>query len=121
MTETEIQKEILDWLAQRGYFCWRNQNMPTRRRQNLKHVLRGMPDIFILADGVFIGVEVKTDEGKLSKEQIERGDEIHKHKGRYIVVRSLQELINVFTADGMMIVAPHSMLNGHNKKYLDRV
>lgn len=102
MTETEIQKEILTWLSQRGFFVWRNQNMPTRHRQNLTFVLKGMPDIMILCRAQFIGIEVKTNEGRLSPEQLERGDDINKHGGHYFVVRSLAEAIEVLSSNGIL-------------------
>jgi len=77
--ETEIQKAILDYLKLTGVFCWRSNNAPIydRRRgcYRAHNGIKGLPDICgILADGRFLGIEVKTEAGKLSLEQAEFQD-----------------------------------------------
>ena len=97
MKETEIQKEILDWLKNRGFMCWRNSNMPTRGRRNLTFVPRGMPDIFVLVSGRLVGLEVKTSGGRVSPEQLAFGDLLILHGGFYFVVRNLQGVVEAFS------------------------
>lgn len=74
--ENVIQNAILEYLSIRGIFCWRNNNQPTydaktkRYRAKSKYSLNGIPDILgILPDGRFLGIEVKTQTGRVSDAQ----------------------------------------------------
>lgn len=68
-TETEIQKEILTYLKQMGFFVWR-QNSGGRGK--VRFGIRGIPDIIgMTSTGQFLGVEVKRPGKDLSDEQID--------------------------------------------------
>jgi hypothetical protein len=61
--EKDIQRQICDYLAISGYFFWRQNNMPVwdknRFRALPKYTPKGLPDIIMLSQGMFIGLEVK--------------------------------------------------------------
>lgn len=107
-SESDIQREICDYLASCNYFFWRSNNVPVFGRALSKYAARGLPDICILWRGVFIGLEVKRPlsdmrepngrkvrEGHLTKDQDEFGAKILFNDGQYHMVRSLSDCINV--------------------------
>lgn len=107
-SESDIQREICDYLFSCNYFFWRSNNIPVFGRALPKYAARGLPDICILWRGVFIGLEVKRPAsemreangrtvraGTLSKDQDAFGAKILFNDGQYHVVRSLSDAINV--------------------------
>jgi len=108
--ESEIVREICDWLDKEGYFFWRNNTIPVfqkdryggRMRRLPKYTPQGLPDIIILEQGLFIGVEVKRPNRNtggraashmpLRESQQDMRAKILSHGGAYHVVTSLQEL-----------------------------
>lgn len=104
MTETQIQKSILDWLAWNGIFAWRNQRIPTpiRRGRQIVGLRRadpatvGMPDILCCYKGRLIGLEVKTDKGKQEEAQKEWQDKLERAGGLYYIVRSVDDVEKLF-------------------------
>jgi hypothetical protein len=96
--ESEIQAAICDYLAYKGYLFSRTNNAPIYDRTNgafralPKYTRRGWPDICLIAKGQFIGIEVKTEAGRLSAEQMSLRDDILGNGGQYIVARSIDEL-----------------------------
>lgn len=105
MTETQIQSSIIDYLMllenQGKLFMQRVNNTaiydPIGRkfRSLAKGTKKGFPDILVLKDGKCIGLEIKTNVGKQSKEQIEIEKDFKKHGAAYHVVRSLDEVIEI--------------------------
>ncbi len=58
MTETELQKQILDYLKMQGLCVWRTNCGYVKK--NVKLAPDGTPDIIgYLPDGKFLGIEVK--------------------------------------------------------------
>lgn len=57
-----------------------------------KYTRRGWPDICLIRSGVFYGIEVKAEAGKLSPDQKTLGEEIERNGGQYIVARSTDDL-----------------------------
>lgn len=107
-SESDIQRDICDYLHACNYFFWRSNNIPVFGRALPKYAARGLPDICILWRGVFIGLEVKRPksdmreangrkvrEGTLSKFQDEFGAKIMFNDGEYALVRSLEEAVTV--------------------------
>lgn len=91
LTETQIQKQVLDYLKMLKVFHWRNNAIPVRGR-TFKGMC-GAPDIIcILPGGQFLGVEVKTETGILSHEQKEFREKCELLGAQYLVVRELGEL-----------------------------
>ena len=100
--EKDIQREICDWLwNETGLFFWRQNNTPVhgrigqggevRFRKLPKYALAGVPDIFIIKNGKFIGLEVKTPKRKLSPAQEHFGDKMAQNGAFYRCVHSLAE------------------------------
>ena len=93
-----MQAAICDYLALKGHFFSRTNNAPifdTGRkafRSLPKYTRKGWPDICLIKEGVFYGIEVKTDVGKLSPEQRELGAEIIANGGQYIIARSIDDV-----------------------------
>ena len=68
VTETEIQKDIMDYLKLKGIKAWRNNS--GQARYNIKLAPNGTPDIIgYLPNGKFLGIEVKKPKKKLSPDQ----------------------------------------------------
>lgn len=83
--EGKIKTEIREYLTRNKIFWSSVRNGPGAKA--------GDPDLILCVDGRFVGVEVKTDTGRLSPLQHLRGEEIKKSGGLFLVVRSLSELI----------------------------
>ena len=96
--EKEAQKAILQYLQLRRIFHWRNNTGAmvvgegTASRRFLKFGTEGSPDIFILKEGVLIGLEVKSDTGKQNDAQLEFQKNMEKNGGKYFVVRAVDEV-----------------------------
>jgi len=89
--EMEAQRAILEYLAARRVFAWRNQAHPVPGRTFTG--LAGAPDIIgILPDGRFLGIEVKSETGRLSKFQREFQKRCELAGGVYIVARSVRDV-----------------------------
>lgn len=58
----------------------------------VRNELKGFPDILVCYRGIFIGVECKSEKGKLSVVQKLVQNRIVNGMGQYVVVRSLGEL-----------------------------
>jgi VRR-NUC domain len=96
--ESEIQAAICDYLSLRGYLFSRTNNSPIYDKARgafralPKYTRRGWPDVCLIKNGQFIGIEVKTETGKLSDHQRKLGAAITNHGGRYIVARSIDDI-----------------------------
>jgi len=99
--EKDIQREICEWLAQCNFFFWRQNTTPifgmsgsgTKSFRSMpKYAIKGLPDIIVLHEGIFIGIEVKrpTHTNK-RKDQEETGQKIIDNGGFYFIARSLEE------------------------------
>ncbi|MBP98758.1 hypothetical protein CMK18_22650 [Candidatus Poribacteria bacterium] len=98
-SESEIQKQCLQWLQESGFFATKMHLGAIRvAGRNLPNPMAGAPDIFALKNGKYHGIEVKKPGGKLSKTQ-----KIWHQKAllvggvKIIVVYSLDELIDYFS------------------------
>lgn len=103
--EKEIQKQICEYLSFNSYFFWRQNNVPIfgksmdgqfRHRAMSKFSKKGIPDIIVIHNGKFIGLEVKR-EGHLplsdDQEQFKKGVEVA--GGKFYKVSSLEDVLNV--------------------------
>ena len=59
--ERDIQRQILDWLRLKRIFHYR-QNVGAQKigTRYVRYGVPGLPDIVVVKDGVYIGLEVKT-------------------------------------------------------------
>ena len=100
VSENSIQSAICEYLTMRRYFFWRQNSVgaydPIKQtfRSLPKYAMRGVPDIIIIHNGQFIGIEVKSKAGKQSQAQIDFQVHCEKNGGRYIVAKSVDDIIN---------------------------
>lgn len=57
----------------------------------------GTPDIIACIEGIFVGLELKTSKGRLSKIQQHRLDQINEAKGVGRVVRCKEDLLKLLS------------------------
>lgn len=100
-TENEVVNEICGYLSMKGCFFSRINTMPvfdSKRdcyRSLGKWVRKGCPDIVAIVDTIAIGIECKTDTGRLSKDQKVFKMDWERAGGAYIVARSVQDVIRI--------------------------
>lgn len=103
--ETDIQTAILRYLSyKKDIFFYRCNNIPpvnkfadgrmTFRKMPFGSI-NGVPDIVVIKDGKYIGLEVKTKKGRQSKYQKEFQEKLEKAGGLYYIVRSLEDAKNI--------------------------
>jgi hypothetical protein len=99
-TETEIQRAILDYLKLQGIFAWRVNNVPVSMMRGGQRVFRsfggvkGVADIIgILPGGRLLAIEVKSEKGKPSPDQLAFGKAINGAGGLWFVARSIEDVI----------------------------
>jgi hypothetical protein len=96
--ESDIVFSICEYLAARRYLFWRQNTAPTYDKEGgfyramPKHAMKGVPDIIVIKDGKFIGIEVKTREGELSAEQAVFGRLCQEHGATYVIARSIEDV-----------------------------
>jgi hypothetical protein len=102
--EKDIQNDICKYLEAQGFFFWRSNNVPVHGRNNAgertfrslpKYTPKGIPDIMVLIDGEFIGIEVKRPQGTMRPDQIIFGGRIEENGGHYLVATSV-EVVKTF-------------------------
>lgn len=105
-SESEVQREICDFLYSLKLFFWRNNTIPVFGRAMPKYSLKGLPDIFVIHDGMVIGFEVKREgsdtereksgrkirAGMLSPDQAEVCRRLENAGGFYYCVRSVTDV-----------------------------
>lgn len=96
LKETDIQRQILDYLSQVGIFTRRNNSGAVKRGSTwVRYGHPGSPDIEgILPDGKYLGIETKTDIGKLSTVQESFHMMVGSMNGVIFVARNLQNVID---------------------------
>jgi hypothetical protein len=98
--EKEIQLAICDYLAyKRDIMFWRQNTSPIHAdgkfRSMPKYSKTGVPDIIVIKNGIFIGLEVKRPKHKQSETQIEFQTELEKAGGKYYVVTSIDDVKSI--------------------------
>ena len=98
--EGYVVKSCLDYLAVRGIYAWRSNTGVARpeRRDGSRGFVRfghvGSADILgVMPGGRFLGIECKAPRGNLSRHQLEFGQRVRADGGIYMVVRSVDDLI----------------------------
>jgi hypothetical protein len=101
-SETEIQREILDYLEWMGIFYWRNFTQGVRTAGGrTKNKNKGAPDIFALepTSGKLIGIEVKKPGGRVSHEQLEWMTKAAKNGALCFIAESVEDVREQFAAN----------------------
>jgi len=103
--ESEIQREICDWLHENKFFFWRQNNVPVFARSNdgkmryralPKYTPKGLPDIMLVYRGVFFGIEVKRPGCKLTPEQKVFALALRSQGGFYLMADSVSQVQQFF-------------------------
>lgn len=88
VTESDIERGILDYFALRGIFAWRTHNA------RYLPVQVGISDIVgVLPGGRILAIEVKTSKGYLSGAQGDFLARVNQHGGLAFSARSIEEVI----------------------------
>ncbi len=99
--ESAIQMKVCEYLQSKELFFWRSNNIPVfatgnngigKFRSLPKFTPRGIPDIMLLHNFDFIGIEVKRPDMPLRPEQEAFGKKIAANGGLYWVIHSVEEL-----------------------------
>ena len=93
--ESEIQREILEFLSWAGIFSWRNYTGGIPHGKFLaQNPAKGAPDILgQTPDGRLLGIEVKTKTGKPTKEQQQFINLINMQGGIGFIARSVEDVV----------------------------
>ena len=98
MKETDVLHSICDYLTVKKHYFWRNNTIPVFSKNNNafirmpKYSRTGLPDIIIIRDGFIIGLEVKTEKGRQSPNQVQCQKDWKEAGAEYWVVRSIDEV-----------------------------
>ena len=92
--EGRIKKEIMDWLDLNG-FVWIKHDpvqMGGSHFTSVRPSQKGAPDIFIFTTRGTLAVEVKSQTGRLSRDQAIWASKILGMKGHWLLTRSLDDV-----------------------------
>lgn len=105
MSETEIQTAICDYLAYRkNIMFWRQNSSGSffkgsdgsrQFRKPPKYAKNGVPDIIVVKEGKFIGLEVKTPKGRISEAQKLFKEQLEAVGGKYFTVSSIDDVVEL--------------------------
>lgn len=97
--EKEIQLTVCDYLERKRYMFWRQNTAPVWDKDHFrsmpKYSMKGVPDIILIKDGQFIGLEIKRPKGIQSDIQKIFQHKCEKAGGRYHLITSLEEVIKL--------------------------
>ena len=98
MTEKELQRLIMDYLAVKRIFHYRNNSgVMFSEYKGKKRMVRfgatGSPDIIVVQNGIYVGIEVKNPTAVQNEAQVAFQQELEKAGGKYILARSLDDVI----------------------------
>jgi hypothetical protein len=112
MKESELLSFALTCLKQSGLVYWRVNNSPSLFNNKSGQVcfrkspVKGFPDLAgVLPSGKFFAIEIKTDKGRLSPEQIEWITKLN-HSGAIAVVLRSKDEIREFVASAAKMKGP---------------
>ncbi len=98
-TEKATQAAILDYLALKRIFHWRN-NTGTFKPESggfYRFGTPGSPDIFVVLPpaGQLMGIEVKDVKGRLNENQVSFKERLEAAGGIYLLARTLDDVMAV--------------------------
>lgn len=108
MLEKEIERAVCEYFEACGLFFWKQPSIGlfdvTRKafRKLPKYGIRGVPDIIIIENGLFFGVEIKTRTGRQSEHQKAFESRLRLKNGHYFICRSLEDAGNIVKAIKMV-------------------
>jgi hypothetical protein len=108
MKESELLSFALNCLKQSGMVYWRVPNGPVMHSINGRMIrkcspIKGFPDIAgVLPSGKFFAIELKTDKGRLSIEQVDWITKLNFSGAIAVVLRSKDEIMEFVTSASKM-------------------
>lgn len=102
LSESEIQRQICEWLEYHNCFFTRINNQGNYSKKGdfyykNKYQKNGIADILVIKKGIITFIEVKSKTGKQSEEQIQFQKEVESQGAKYLLVKSLDEVIEALT------------------------
>ena len=97
--EKDVQLSILQYLEAKRYFFYRQNTTPIFDAQKKifrrmpAYAMKGVPDIIVIHQGKYIGIECKSDTGKMSPDQLQFEKMSTLNGGVYILARSIEDVI----------------------------
>jgi len=88
--ESDIQRTIKDYLQWMGWYVWKNH------QSALSH--KGVSDLTAIKNGIVLWIEIKTENGKQSKNQKLFEREIKEHAGHYFIARKWEDVSEYIAA-----------------------
>lgn len=99
LKESQIELQICFYLRAKGYFFWKqpmagffDERKCAFRKHANPFVRNGVPDVIIVRDGKFIGLEIKKRTGRQTDAQKAFQKDLEKAGGKYFIIRSLDDL-----------------------------
>lgn len=94
---TELVRALCEYLALRRVFHWRNNTGAFKAAHGgfYRFGTPGSPDIMVVKEGRFIGIEAKAGSGRLLHAQKEFQRLCEENGGVYIVAHSIEDLQKV--------------------------
>lgn len=97
MTETDIKREITNYLKSIGYKVKRTQSSRISKRVQACEI--GTLDLFVIGwDGVDFWLEIKAEDGKLRASQTREIEDLKARGQTVYIVRSVDEVKHLFEA-----------------------
>lgn len=94
MKESNLVHTILDYLAYKRIFCWRNNSGAFKTEKGFyRFGSVGSPDIFCIVGGLCIGLEIKAGKNKQTDWQKQWQKDFEKAGGRYVLAYSLEDVM----------------------------
>lgn len=101
--ERDIQFTVCEYLSIKyqnnpNVMFWRQNTMPVVKpdgsfRAMPKYSMTGVPDIILVKDGIFWGLEIKRPGGKQSENQMIFQHKLEKAGGKYHIITSLDDIL----------------------------
>ena len=102
--ESDIQALILIYVTSLPCsFGWRmNTGAVQQGDRFIRYGIKGQPDIFLILNGRFIGIEAKTKTGRQSADQKQWQRNCERGGGLYILARSVDDVRDVLEREGLV-------------------
>lgn len=90
-----LTQDIKTLLAAHGWFVWKGGTVGAKNSQGQFYQAgtKGSPDLFALRNGQLVGLEIKAGKDVLRIDQVQFGEMLVRHGGRYFEVRSVDDLL----------------------------
>lgn len=96
--ESQIQKQVLDYLRLRKIFCFKLNNTGVYKKATGSYIpsgIIGLPDIIAFIRNEVVFLEIKTEKGKLSDGQKAFQAQCEKNRIEYHVIRCLEDAMRL--------------------------